>query len=84
VKAFVERLDLMRKEHAEGAAVHLRVVAALRSWAAPRPVFVAPRISASQSPRASLLALYIGLFAESVHPDAHASDPSPVRRVTDA
>ena len=84
VKAFVERLDLMRKEHAEGAAVHSRVVAALRSWAAPRPVFVAPRISASQSPRASLLALYIGLFAESVHADAHAGDPSPVRRVTDA
>lgn len=63
VRAFMERLEQLRQEHESGAAAHAKVVEALRAYAAPRPVFSAPRIPAGQSPRASLLALYVGLFA---------------------
>jgi len=45
-------------------------VETLRAYAAPRPVFSAPRIPAGQSPRASLLALYVGLFSGATPPDS--------------
>ncbi len=70
VQAFMERLEQLRQEHEGGAAAHARVVEALREHVAPRPVFAAPRIPANQSPRAALLALYVGLFADAATPPA--------------
>ncbi|MGC4122663.1 MAG: ArsA-related P-loop ATPase [Myxococcales bacterium] len=68
VKSFMERLEKLRRDHESNAAMHARVVESLRAYASPRPVFSAPRIPAGQSPRASLLALYVGLFAAETEP----------------
>ncbi|MBI5546481.1 MAG: ArsA family ATPase [Deltaproteobacteria bacterium] len=71
VREFMERLEKLRQEHEAAAQAHSRVVEALRKYAAPRPVFSAPRIPAGQSPRAALLALYVGLFADAPrHPSS--------------
>ena len=71
VEIFLSRLEAMRRSHESAAAAHAQVVEALRAHVAPRPVFTAPRVPAGQSPRASLLALYVGLFAEAAAPGAH-------------
>ncbi|HEY3451846.1 MAG TPA: ArsA-related P-loop ATPase [Myxococcales bacterium] len=70
VRGFMERLEKLRQDHESNAAVHAKVVESLRAYAAPRPVFSAPRIPAGQSPRASLLALYVGLFAGAPVPES--------------
>jgi len=69
-RLFVERLEALRHAQATGAAVHARVVDELRAYAAPRPVFTAPAVPAGQSPRAALLAIYLGLFAQDAAPAA--------------
>jgi anion-transporting ArsA/GET3 family ATPase len=92
VRLFVERLEALRRDQVSSAAVHARVVDDLRVHAAGRPVFTAPAVPAGQSPRASLLALYIGLFAHDAAPAAHAEAASaaapaaaaPHRRAIDA
>jgi anion-transporting ArsA/GET3 family ATPase len=72
VRLFIERLETMRRGQESAAATHAGVVKELREYAGKRPVFVAPRVPLGQSPRASLLALYVGLFAD-------AADPAAVR-----
>jgi anion-transporting ArsA/GET3 family ATPase len=64
VRAFMERLETLRQQHESRAQEHARVIAALREYAGRRPVFSAPSIPAAESPRAALLGLYVGLFAE--------------------
>jgi anion-transporting ArsA/GET3 family ATPase len=90
VQAFVDRLETLRRAQASAAAAHAEMIADLRRYAAPRSVFTAPRVPAGQSPRASLLALYVGLFTGSTEPVATevavAPPPFPVdrrRRATD-
>jgi anion-transporting ArsA/GET3 family ATPase len=73
VRIFMERLETMRKAHESSAASHAQVVESLRAYASPRPVFTAPSVPAGQSPRASLLALYVGLFAGGAAPAAVAA-----------
>jgi len=63
-RAFVERLENVRRAQESAAAQHAAVVDELRAYARPRSVFTAPLVPAGQSARASLLALYLGLFAE--------------------
>jgi anion-transporting ArsA/GET3 family ATPase len=63
VRVFLERLEAMRVAHQSAAAAHAEVVAEVRGIAGTRPVYIAPRVPAGQSPRASLLAVYLGLFA---------------------
>jgi anion-transporting ArsA/GET3 family ATPase len=79
VRTFMQRLELLRRAHESSAASHAEVVEALRRYAAPRPVFTAPRVPQGESPRASLLALYLGLFAASEEPpsptDVLTADP---------
>jgi anion-transporting ArsA/GET3 family ATPase len=62
-RAFLDRLENLRRQHESAAALHARAVAAVREFAAPRPVFTVPRVPAGESPRDSLLAMYLGLFA---------------------
>lgn len=69
VRSFMQRLEKLRQDHESNAQLHAQVVEKLRAHAAPRPVFSAPRIPAGQSPRASLLALYVGLFAGAEAPE---------------
>jgi anion-transporting ArsA/GET3 family ATPase len=90
VRLFLERLEALRQSQASSAAAHARIVDELRAWAGKRPVFIAPGVPAGQSPRASLLAIYVGLFAHDAAPAAreeHAptAPPSnhPHRRATD-
>jgi anion-transporting ArsA/GET3 family ATPase len=68
VRVFMERLDVMCRAQETAAAAHAEEVATLRRYAGGRPVFTAPRVPAGQSPRAGLLALYVGLFADSALP----------------
>jgi hypothetical protein len=77
VQAFLARLEALREAHESSAAAHAQVVADLRKHAGGRPVFTAPRVPASESPRASLLALYVGLFAEDAVPAAREPEPPP-------
>ncbi|MBN2359592.1 MAG: ArsA family ATPase [Deltaproteobacteria bacterium] len=93
-RAFVERLESVRRAHESAAAQHALVVDELRAYAKPRPVFTAPLVPAGQSARAALLALYLGLFADAADGAApiEAIEPVPAtewfarpgRRVTDA
>jgi anion-transporting ArsA/GET3 family ATPase len=64
VRNFIDRLEALRRERASAAAVHAEVVERVRAYAAPRPVYVAPSVPTGQSPRAALLAIYLGLFAQ--------------------
>jgi hypothetical protein len=87
----LERLEGLRQSHESNAAAHARIVDELRAWAGTRPVFIAPGVPSGQSPRASLLAIYVGLFANDAATDtsedqAPASVPldHPHRRATDA
>jgi anion-transporting ArsA/GET3 family ATPase len=61
-RLFVERLEAVRRGQESSAAMHAQTVKELRDHAGKRPVFVAPRVPLGRSPRASLLALYAGLF----------------------
>ncbi len=70
VKVFMERLEAMRQEHASASATQQKVVEAFRQHAGKRPVFTAPAVPVGQSPRAALLAIYVGLFAPSAAPVA--------------
>ncbi len=62
-RAFMDRLETLRRQQESAAAVHASVVEAVRRFAAPRPVFTVPRVPAGETPRDSLLAMYLGLFA---------------------
>jgi anion-transporting ArsA/GET3 family ATPase len=62
-RAFMDRLETLRRQHESAAAVHASAVEAVRQFAAPRPVFTVPRVPAGETPRDSLLAMYLGLFA---------------------
>jgi anion-transporting ArsA/GET3 family ATPase len=77
VESFMRRLEAMRVKHASNALDQLRIVDRLRRHATPRPVFMAPRVPPGESPRAALLALYVGLFADS------GSSPAPERARAD-
>ncbi len=90
VRTFIERLETHRRAQESAAAAHAAVVEELRRHAGSRPVFTAPRVPAGQSPRAALLALYVGLFAVDADParaavaqppDPQAKVPVPDRRV---
>ncbi len=92
VRLFIERLEAMRRAQESAAATHGKAVEELRAYARKRPVFVSPRVPLGQSPRASLLALYVGLFAGAADPaavrEAAAEAPAPrwtgtLRRETD-
>lgn len=91
-RAFVERLENVRRAHESAAAQHAAAVDELTAWARPRPVFTAPLVPTGQSARASLLALYLGLFAETppagiapvAAPAKAVSSERRGRRVTDA
>ncbi len=90
-RLFLERLEALRHAQASNAAAHARIVEELRQYAGQRPVFTAPSVPAGQSARASLLAIYVGLFAKDAAPAAHeeqaqAVPPSnhPLRRAADA
>jgi hypothetical protein len=63
IRAFMDRLEALRRQHESAAALHSSVVEAVRKFAAPRPVFTVPRVPAGETPRDSLLAMYLGLFA---------------------
>ena len=84
VREFLERLEKLRVDHESAAAAHASVVEALRRYAAPRPVFSAPRVPAGQSPRAALLALYVGLFADLPPPAALEAAQGQVKVVPSA
>jgi anion-transporting ArsA/GET3 family ATPase len=93
VRTFVERLEALRRSQESVAAAHAQSVDELRRYASPRPVFSAPRVPGGQSPRAALLALYLGLFCEATDPltgealaEPAVPPPSfaPRRRATDA
>lgn len=62
-RAFMDRLETLRRQQESAAALHAEVVEAVREFAAPRPVFTVPRIPVGETPRDSLLAMYLGLFA---------------------
>ena len=79
VELFIERLGILRDEHESAAATHRAVVETMNRSAGKRPVFSAPRVPAGESPRAALLALYIGLFAETTDPaPPQTEQPAPV------
>jgi len=81
VRFFVERLEQLRQTQQSLGSLHAQVVEDLRAYASPRPVFTAPRVPAGQSPRASLLALYLGLFAQNAEPfDSKAKQKSTTGR----
>ncbi|MCC6746612.1 MAG: ArsA family ATPase [Deltaproteobacteria bacterium] len=78
VQAFIERLEQLRRSYDSSAATHAQAVESLRAYAAPRPVFTAPRVPPGESPRAALLALYLGLFADTTDTtDATAAGAPP-------
>jgi anion-transporting ArsA/GET3 family ATPase len=62
-RAFMDRLEKLRRQQESAAALHAQVVEAVREFAAPRPVFTVPRVPVGETPRDSLLAMYLGLFA---------------------
>ncbi len=62
-RAFMDRLETLRRQQESAAAVHASAVEAVRQFAAPRPVFTVPRVPVGETPRDSLLAMYLGLFA---------------------
>jgi anion-transporting ArsA/GET3 family ATPase len=64
VHAFVSRLEQLRLVRDQVAEQHQQALAALQDYAGERPVYAAPKVPTSQSPRASLLAIYLGLFAQ--------------------
>jgi len=78
---FLERLEAHRRMHEQAAAAHARVIDELRRAVSPRPVFTAPRVPGGLSPRASLLALYVGLFAETAEDVALAERDPPTRKL---
>ena len=83
VEVFLRRLEALRQERESSATRHAEAVAELRRHAGSRPVFTAPNVPASESPRAALLAVYVGLFPpESVEPTASedATALTPPRR----
>jgi anion-transporting ArsA/GET3 family ATPase len=91
VRLFLERLEALRQSQESSTAAHARIVAELRAYAGARPVFIAPGVPSGQSPRASLLAIYVGLFASDAAPAAleeHApvapAPNHPHRRASDA
>jgi anion-transporting ArsA/GET3 family ATPase len=63
-RAFMDRLEKLRRQQESAAALHAQVVEAVREFAAPRPVFTVPRVPVGETPRDSLLAMYLGLFAK--------------------
>ncbi len=63
-RAFIERLEALRARQEETAKAHASLVASLERRAGARPVFTAPAVPLGESPRAALLALYLGLFSE--------------------
>jgi anion-transporting ArsA/GET3 family ATPase len=63
-RAFMDRLEKLRRQQESAAALHAEVVEAVREFAAPRPVFTVPRVPVGETPRDSLLAMYLGLFAK--------------------
>lgn len=71
VRLFLGRLEALRASQASTAAAHTRVLDELRAYAGDRPVYTAPSVPAGQSPRASLLAIYVGLFASDASAVAH-------------
>jgi anion-transporting ArsA/GET3 family ATPase len=77
VRSFIERLETLRRAQESAAATHAERVEELRRYARPRPVFTAPRVPAGQSPRAALLALYVGLFADETTSDLAAGALAP-------
>lgn len=79
VEAFLRRLETLRKAHESSAAHHAEAIASLRRYAGGRPVFTAPNVPANESPRASLLALYVGLFPRAAA-DAKPPGRDPARR----
>jgi anion-transporting ArsA/GET3 family ATPase len=62
-RAFMDRLEKLRRQQESAAALHAEVVDAVREFAAPRPVFTVPRVPVGETPRDSLLAMYLGLFS---------------------
>ena len=64
VAGFVRRLEALRESRERSAGLHSGVVERLQERTGGRPVFVSPAVPAGQSPRASLLAIYLGLFAD--------------------
>ncbi len=68
VTGFIERLEAVRRSRDSAASNHAEALARLRQIAGERPVFSAPRVPAGHSPRAALLAIYLGLFADSETP----------------
>ena len=76
---FVERLEKLRQTQHSLSSLHTQAVEDLRAYASPRPVYSAPRVPAGQSPRASLLALYLGLFTENAEP-LDSTDETSIRR----
>jgi anion-transporting ArsA/GET3 family ATPase len=79
VRIFLERLEALRQAQQSAAVLHATAVASLREQAGARPVLTAPNVPAGQSPRASLLALYVALFAGAAPPAAGdpAAAPTP-------
>jgi len=63
-RAFLDRLETLHRQQQSEAALHASAVEAVREFASPRPVFTVPRVPAGESPRDSLLAMYLGLFAK--------------------
>jgi anion-transporting ArsA/GET3 family ATPase len=63
IRAFMDRLEKLRRQQESAAALHAAVVEAVREFAAPRPVFTVPRVPVGETARDSLLAMYLGLFA---------------------
>ena len=72
VEVFLRRLEALRQARESSAARHAEAVADLRRHAGSRPVFTAPNVPAGESPRAALLAVYVGLF-----PPETAEAPAP-------
>jgi anion-transporting ArsA/GET3 family ATPase len=72
VEVFLRRLEALRQARESSAARHAEAVAELRRHAGSRPVFTAPNVPPGESPRAALLAVYVGLF-----PPETASAPAP-------
>ena len=64
VASFINNLEALRKNHESTTTAHQQAIEAMQQYAGSRPVYTSPAVPMGQSPRASLLAIYIGLFAE--------------------
>jgi anion-transporting ArsA/GET3 family ATPase len=85
VRVFISRLEAMRRIRDSAAATHARALQELRDHAQGRPVFTAPRVPPGESPRAALLALYVGLFAGGANVAAqHPTAGAPLPRAAEA